>query len=49
VRAEFLIAEENNDTVKIIPRTGYKGLKKGMAEMVKEGYFPNLKEIINSL
>jgi hypothetical protein len=49
VRAEFFIAEENNDTVKIIPRTGYNGLKKGIAETAKENEFPNLKEIINNL
>jgi len=49
MRAEFFIAEENNDTVKINPRSGYNGCKKGMAETVKEGDFPNLKEIINKL
>jgi len=47
VNAKFFIAEENNDTVKIIPRTGYNGLKKGMAETIKEGDFPNLKEIMD--
>jgi hypothetical protein len=49
VRAEFFIAEENDNTIKIIPRSGDNGRKKGMAETVKEGDFPNLKEIINNL
>lgn len=47
MRTEFFIAEENSDTVKIIPRSGDNGHKKGMAETVKEGEFPNLKEIMD--